>query len=61
MVSKWLLAIINSKKPTAFENKCNIRFVIKCNKCLQEDHEACKGIEKSRFARSKNVLADIGK
>ena len=55
------MAIINSKKPTAFENKCNIRFVIKCNKCLQEDHEACKGIEKSRFARSKNVLADIGK
>ena len=55
------MAIINSKKAAASEKKCKIRFVIKCNKCLQEDHEACKGIEKSRFARSKNVLADIGK
>ena len=56
------MALINSQKATAiWKQKCNIRFVIKCNKCLQEDHEACKGIGKSRFARSKNVLADIGK
>ena len=37
------MAIINSKKAAAFENKCNIRFVIKCRNVYKKIMKHAKG------------------